>query len=292
MEIVITASAREAAVIAAGAFERLLSGTDRPVIGLATGSSPLLTYHELIERCRDRRLSFARTRLFLLDEYVGLDPDHPQSCRSFVQRELIDHVDVPAGALVAPQCASADLATAGETYERRIVNAGGIDLQLLGIGGNGHIGFNEPPSSLVSRTRLKTLTAATRKDNARFFDNDLDTVPRHAITQGIGTILEARHVVLIATGEAKSGPIARAVEGPVTAMVPASALQLHPCTTVIIDEAAGGQLEHAGYYREAYRNNPLSNTSGRPRPLLRDPQPPRSPRSRAGSLCVTKRPSE
>ena len=261
MEIVITGSAREAAIIAADAFDRLLSGTDRPVIGLATGSSPLPTYHELIERCRNRRVSFARSRVFLLDEYVELDPEHPQSCRSCIQRELIDHVDVPAGALVTLECASADLAsaelsTAGATYERRIADAGGIDLQLLGIGRNGHIGFNEPPSSLVSRTRLKTLTAATRQDNARFFDDDLDMVPRHGITQGIGTILEARHIVLVASGEAKSGPIARAVEGPVTAMVPASALQLHPHTTVIVDEAAGRQLEHADYYRETYRNKP------------------------------------
>ena len=255
MEIVITGSAREAAIIAAGAFERLLSGTDRPVIGLATGSSPLPTYHELIERYRNRRMSFARTRVFLLDEYVGLDPEHPQSCRSFIQRELIDHVDVPAGALVTPECASTDLA-AGETYERRIADAGGIDLQVLGIGRNGHIGFNEPSSSLASRTRLTTLAAATRKDNARFFDDDPDMVPRHGITQGTGTILEARHIVLIATGEAKSEPIARAVEGPVIAMVPASALQLHPHTTVIVDEAAGRQLEHADYYREAFRNKP------------------------------------
>ena len=256
MEIVITGSAQEAAIIAADAFELLLSGADRPVIGLATGSSPVPTYHELIQRYRDGQVSFARARLFLLDEYVGLDPEHPQSLRSFIQRELIDHVDVPAGALVAPECASADLAAAGETYERQIADVGGVDLQVLGIGGNGHIGFNEPPSSLVSRTRLKTLAAATRQDNARFFDDDLDMVPRYGITQGIGTILEARHIVLIATGEAKSGPIARAVEGPVAAMVPASALQLHPHTTVIVDEAASRQLKNADYYRETYRNKP------------------------------------
>ncbi len=257
MEIVITGSAREAAIIAADAFERLVRGTDRAVIGLATGSSPLPTYHELIERHGNGRVSFARTQMFLLDEYVGLDPEHPQLFRSFIEREFIDQVDVPANALVVPQCAPADLATAAETYERRIANAGGIDLQLLGIGRNGHIGFNEPPSSLVSRTRLKTLTTATREDNARFFANDPDMVPLHGITQGIGTILEARHIVLIATGEAKSEPIAKAVEGPVTAMMPASALQLHPRTTVIVDEAAGQQLRQADYYREIYRNKPV-----------------------------------
>ena len=256
MEIVIAGSAREAAVIAAGAFERLLSGTDRPVIGLATGRSPVPIYRELIERHRNGRVSFARTRVFLLDEYIGLDPQHPQSCRGFIQHELIDHVDLPAGALFVPECAPADHATAAETYERLIADAGGIDLQLLGIGGNGHIGFNEPPSSLASRTRLTTLAPATRRDNAWSFDDDLDAVPRHGITQGVGTILEARHVVLIAAGEAKSEPVARAVEGPVTAAVPASALQLHPHATVIIDEAASRQLAHADYYREAYRNKP------------------------------------
>ena len=262
MEIVIAGSAGEAAIVAADAFERLLSDADRPVIGLATGGSPLPAYRELIERCRDRRVSFARTRVFLLDEYVGLEPDHPQSCRSVIQRELLDHVDAPADALVVPECAPADLApadlapadlaVAGQAYERRIADAGGIDLQLLGIGRNGHIGFNEPPSSLGSRSRLTTLAAATREDNARFFGGDPAMVPRHGITQGVGTILEARRLVLIATGDAKGEPIAKAVEGPVTATVPASALQLHPNATVIVDQAASQQLEHADYYREAY----------------------------------------
>ena len=256
MDVVITGSARDAAIIAADAFERLLSGTDHPVVGLATGRSPLPTYRELIERCRDRRLSFARTRVFLLDEYAGLDPEDPRTCRSIVQCELLDHVDAPASALVTLECASGDPATVGETYERRIADAGGIDLQILGIGRNGHIGFNEPPSSLASRTRLTTLAATTREDNAHSFGGDRDSVPRHGITQGVGTILEARHIVLIATGEAKSDSIARAVEGPVTAMMPASALQLHPHATVIIDEAAGRQLEHADYYREAYGTKP------------------------------------
>lgn len=256
MEVVIAPSAQEAAIIAADVFERLLSGTDRPVIGLATGRSPVPTYRELIERCRDGRVSFARTRAFLLDEYVGLDPEHPQSCRSAIRRELLDHVDAPDGALAVPENAPTDLATAGEAYERLIADAGGIGLQLLGLGRNGHIGFNEPPSSLASRTRLTTLAATTRRDNARSFDDAPTQVPRQGITQGVGTILEARHLVLIATGEAKSEPVAKAVEGPVTAMVPASALQLHPHATVIIDEAAGRQLAHADYYREAYRNRP------------------------------------
>ena len=256
MEIIITGSAREAAVVAADAVERLFRVADRPVIGLATGSSPIPTYHELIARYGKGRVSFAETLVFLLDEYVGLEPGHPQLCQSFITREFIDHVDVPSDALVVPQSATADLARAAATYESRIASAGGIDLQLLGIGRNGHIGFNEPPSSLASRTRLKTLTAATREDNARFFGDEPDSVPHHGITQGIGTILEARHIVLIATGEAKCEPVAKAVEGPVTAMVPASALQLHPHTTVIVDEAAGQQLTHANYYRETFHSKP------------------------------------
>ena len=256
MEVVIAGSPREAAIIAADAFERLLSGTGRPVIGLATGRSPIPTYQELIERHRERRLSFAGAQVFLLDEYLGLDPEDPRSCRSIIHRELLDHVDVPASALVTLECASEDPITASDNYERRIADAGGIDLQVLGIGRNGHIGFNEPPSSLASRTRLTALAATTRQDNAHSFGGDPDLVPRHGITQGIGTILEARHIVLIATGEVKSEPIARAVEGPVTAMVPASALQMHPHATVIVDEAAGRQLEQADHYREAYRTKP------------------------------------
>ena len=252
MEIVIAGSALEAATVAADALERLLADADRPVIGLATGGSPLPAYRELIERCRDRRVSFAHTRVFLLDEYIGLEPDHPQSCRSVIQRELLDHVDAPADALVVPECAPEALPVAGQAYERRIAEAGGIDLQLLGIGRNGHIGFNEPPSSLGSRSRVTTLAAATREDNARFFGGDPKTVPRHGITQGVGTILEARRLVLIATGEAKGEAIAKAAEGPVTATVPASALQLHSHATVIVDQAASQRLEHADYYREAY----------------------------------------
>ena len=195
MEVVIAPSAREASIVAADAFERLLAGADRPVIGLATGRSPLPTYRELIGRHRSGRVSFASARVFLLDEYVGLDLDHPQSCRSVIRRELLDHVDAPEGALAVPECAAADLAAAAGAYERRIADAGGIDLQLLGIGRNGHIGFNEPPSSLASRTRLTTLAAMTRSDNASSFGGDPSQVPRQGITQGVGTILEARHAL-------------------------------------------------------------------------------------------------
>ncbi|MGI9644095.1 MAG: glucosamine-6-phosphate deaminase [Ilumatobacteraceae bacterium] len=255
MEIVIASSADEAATIAADAIERLLTECDRPTLGLATGSSPLPTYRELIDRRHARRISFADTRAVLLDEYVGLPTGHPQSYRRFIERELTDHLDIADNALHGPDGTADNRNSAGE-YDELLATEGGVDLQLLGIGGDGHIGFNEPGSSLASRTRLKTLTHSTRRDNARFFGDDVDAVPRHVITQGIGTILEAHHLVLLASGAAKSEPIARAVEGPVTAMVPASAMQLHPHATVILDGAAAAALANADYYREAFEHKP------------------------------------
>lgn len=249
MEVIVAPSAQEVAIIAAEAFESLLVDADSPVIGLATGRTPLPVYRELIERHRSGRVSFAGSRVFLLDEYLGLDPDHPQLFRNVVRRGLLDCVDAPEGALAVPECAPEGLATAGDAYEKRIADAGGIDLQLLGIGRNGHIGFNEPPSSLDSRTRVVALAETTRNDNAAAFDDRLESVPLQGITQGVGTILEARRLVLIATGEAKSEAVAAAVEGPVTSMVPASALQLHPHATIIIDAPAARRLEHAASHR-------------------------------------------
>lgn len=256
MEVVITADPTAAAEIAADAICRLLSTAESPVLGLATGSSPLPIYRELIARHRQGAVSFANARAFLLDEYVGLEPGHPEAYRTFIERELVDHIDLPAGALAGPDGTAADLAGAADRYEAQIADAGGIDLQLLGIGSDGHIGFNEPTSSLGSRTRVKTLTEETRVDNARFFDDDVTQVPKHVLTQGIGTILDARHLVLIATGASKAEPLAQAIEGPLTAMVPASALQLHPHATVLADEASGAALTQADYYRDTYSNKP------------------------------------
>ena len=256
MEVIITPSPQGAAVIAADVIQRLLGSQPHPVIGLATGSSPLPTYAELVRRVEQGKVSFAHSRAFLLDEYVGLAPGHPQAYRTFIQREFTDKTDLPPAALRGPDGSTDGLPRAAETYEALIRDAGGIDLQLLGIGSDGHIGFNEPASSLASRTRLKTLTDATRRDNARFFDDQLEAVPRHVITQGIGTILEARHLVLIATGASKAEPLALAVEGALTAMVPASALQFHPRVTVLVDELAAQKLRQADYYRETYANKP------------------------------------
>jgi glucosamine-6-phosphate deaminase len=256
MEIVIVDSAQSGAAIVANAVERLAAIAPSPTLGLATGSSPLEVYRELIARVDGGSLRLANTTCFLLDEYVGLAHDHPQSYHSFIRREFTDHTDIADDAVLGPETTSSDLATAGERYEAAIRGAGGIDLQLLGIGSDGHIGFNEPSSSLGSRTRLKTLTEETRKDNARFFDGDVAAVPRYALTQGIGTILEARHLVLLANGAKKAEAVAAAVEGPLTASLPASALQLHPHATLVIDEPAASLLERKQYYRATYDAKP------------------------------------
>jgi glucosamine-6-phosphate deaminase len=255
MEVVIVDGPDEAGTLVGGAVAALVDATPSAVLGLATGSSPVVVYRDLARRHGAGDLSLAQVRAFLLDEYVGLPPDHPQSYRSFIGRELEGHVDLADGAVQAPDVRSNDLVAACAAYEREIAAAGGVDVQLLGIGTDGHIGFNEPGSSLASRTRIKTLTDQTRRDNARFFAS-LDQVPRHVVTQGVGTILEARHLVLLAFGAAKAAAVAAAVEGPVTAMVPGSALQLHPHATVVVDEPAAAGLRLAGYYRETWAHKP------------------------------------
>jgi glucosamine-6-phosphate deaminase len=186
---------------------------------------------------------------------VGLPVDHPERYRNVIEREIASRVDFAPGAVMGPDGLAADLSAACEDYERAIVEAGGVDLQLLGIGTDGHIGFNEPGSSFASQTRVKTLTEQTREDNARFFQS-IDDVPMHCITQGLGTILRARHLVLLAFGEGKAEAVAGAVEGPVTASLPGSAIQLHPHATVVVDEAAASHLRFADYYRYTYANKP------------------------------------
>ena len=257
MEVVIVDSPDAGGDLVAGAVAALLARAPAAVLGVATGSSPLPVYRELARRHRDEGLSFARARAFLLDEYVGLPHRHPQSYRAFIAAELEAHVDLPDGAVHGPDVSGTgpELVDACAAYEDEIAAAGGVDLQLLGIGRDGHIGFNEPGSSLGSRTRLKTLNEQTRRDNARFFGS-AEAVPRHVVTQGIGTILEARHLILVAFGTAKARALAAAVEGPLTAMVPASALQLHPHATIVIDDGAAAQLKLARYYRETWAAKP------------------------------------
>lgn len=223
------------------------------VLGLATGSTPLPVYEALPPALAGTDVS--RVRGFALDEYVGLDPRHPESYRSVITREVVEPLGLDPSRVQVPDGAAADIAGAGAAYEAALEAAGGVDLQILGIGTDGHIGFNEPGSSFASLTRVKTLTAQTRADNARFFD-DPALVPLHCITQGLGTILRARHLVLLAWGTGKAAALAAAVEGPVTASVPGSAIQLHPHVTVVVDEAAAAQLARADYYRYAWQNKP------------------------------------
>jgi glucosamine-6-phosphate deaminase len=251
MEIVIQPTAAEANRLAARLFAKVIKEEDGAVLGLATGSTPLALYRELI----DLRLDWRKVTTFNLDEYVGVSPQHPQSYHAFMDENLFRHVNIPRKNIHIPNGLARDIPGFCAKYERQIRAAGGIDLQLLGIGTDGHIGFNEPTSSLASRTRIKTLTPQTRRDNARFFGSE-DQVPHHVITMGIGTILEARHCVLLAFGKGKARAIAGAVEGPITAVNPASALQQHPKVTVFLDEASASELKLGDYYRWVFAHKP------------------------------------
>lgn len=252
-EIVIVPDEAAAGALVADEIVRLIRANPDAVLGLATGSTPLPVYDALPSRLAG--IDVSRVRGFALDEYVGLDPAHPESYRSVIAREVTEPLGLDPARVRVPDGSLDGIEHAGDDYERAIVEAGGVDLQILGIGTDGHIGFNEPGSSFASLTRVKTLTEQTREDNARFFDT-IDDVPRHCITQGLGTILRARHLVLLAFGEGKAEAVAGAVEGPVTASLPGSAIQLHPHTTVVIDEAAACRLAHADYYRYAFANKP------------------------------------
>jgi len=246
----------ELARLAAGAVGSLLQTRPSAVLGLATGSSPLPIYDELVRLHLEQGLSFAEARAFTLDEYVGLPLEHPQRYRNVIGHELTERVDFQPGAVQGPDGLAEDLVAACASYEEAIAASGGVDLQILGIGTDGHVGFNEPGSSLASRTRIKTLTEQTRADNARFFDADIHQVPQHCLTQGLATIMAARHIVLIATGRTKAIAVHQLVEGPVSAMWPATILQHHPHVTVLIDQAAAGRLQLADYYRSTYAAKP------------------------------------
>ena len=256
MEVIILPDTATIGGVAADAIEALLHRKPTAVLGLATGSSPLAIYDELAARCDAGRISFAQARGFTLDEYVGLPADHPERYRTVIDTVFVNRVDFAPGAVQGPDGLATDIPAACAAYEDAIHAAGGVDLQILGIGTDGHIGFNEPGSSLASRTRIKTLTRQTRIDNARFFDDDLDAVPTHCLTQGLATIMAARHVVLVATGRGKAEAAHQLVEGAVSAMWPATILQHHPHVTVLLDDAAARRLQLVDYYRETYRSKP------------------------------------
>jgi glucosamine-6-phosphate deaminase len=251
MEIIIQPTPEAAAQVAARIVARQLREKPDSVLGLATGSTPLLLYRALIAM----KLDWRQVTTFNLDEYVGLAADHPQSYHSFMYEHLFRHVNILKKHVHIPDGRTKDIPKFCAKYERQIRAAGGIDLQVLGIGTDGHIGFNEPTSSLASRTRIKTLTRQTRKDNARFFGKEQE-VPFHVITMGIGTIMEAHQNLLLAFGARKARAIADAVEGPIAAVSPASVLQMHPIVKVCLDEGAASQLQRADYYRWVYDNKP------------------------------------
>jgi glucosamine-6-phosphate deaminase len=249
-EVVLVNDEASAGALAAEAIIRLVNDRRDAVLGLATGSTPLAVWKALADIGAD----LSGVRGFALDEYVGLPPGHPQSYAAVIARDVVEPLGLdPSRVLVPGQLGPIE--TAGEDYERAIIAAGGVDLQILGIGSDGHIGFNEPGSSFASLTRVKTLTQQTREDNARFFDSITD-VPVNCITQGLGSIARARHLVLLAFGESKAAALAAAVEGPVTSSLPGSAIQLHPHVTVIADEAAASELQNLDYYRWAWQNKP------------------------------------
>ena len=248
MRIVILKDPEEVAEFAAEEFRRQIQGKPDSILGFATGSTPLILYRKLIDGYRKGEISFRRVRSFNLDEYLGLQPDHPKSYRSTMNRILFDHIDIDKTNTFVPDGAAGDPYEACAEYEEIIEKLGGIDLQLLGIGSNGHIGFNEPSSGLRSRTRIKTLSMETIRNNARFFDHD-EFQPRLSITMGIGSILDTRKAILLATGKNKADAVRAAIEGPVTAACPASALQMHTDVAFVLDEAAAAQLKDKDYYR-------------------------------------------
>ncbi len=255
MEVIIQPDEAAVSKTAARHFEAQLEQKPASVLGLATGSTPLGLYRELILMCEAALVDFTRATTFNLDEYVGIPAAHPGSYRTFMREKLFAHVNLLPASTHVPDGMARDIAAHCLAYEKAIERAGGIDLQLLGLGSDGHIGFNEPSSSLASRTRLKTLTPRTLADNAKYFGGE-EKVPRHVITMGVGTIMEARHCLVLALGERKAAAVAAMAEGPITADCPASILQMHPHCTLVVDEAAAVALKRSEYYRWVYTHKP------------------------------------
>ena len=247
MEVIIRDTVEEVSLLGAQVVAQLLRQKPQCVLGLATGRTPLRLYRELIRLHEKEKLDFSQVTTFNLDEYVGLPPGHPQSYHFYMRENLFRHVNLPPGSTHIPDGCAPDLRFHCFEYEEAIRAAGGIDLQLLGIGSNGHIGFNEPTGSLNSRTWIKILSEKTLKDNAGLFRTP-EEQPRHVVSMGIGTIMEAGHCVVLACGSQKSSAVKAMIEGPVSSMCPASALQLHPRTTVIADASASARLDHPGHY--------------------------------------------
>jgi glucosamine-6-phosphate deaminase len=247
MEIIVKDSPEEMSKTAARVVARALNAKPNAVLGLATGSTPLGLYQELVRIHEEGGLDFSQVTTFNLDEYVGLTRKHPQSYHYFMHENLFKHINIPVQNIYIPSGTTDNYEAFCKWYEQRIVECGGIDLQILGIGSDGHVAFNEPTSSLGSRTRIKTLARQTIEDNARFFGSP-EEVPVYAITMGVGTILEARKIMLLAHGKQKAAAVAAALEGAVTSKITASALQLHRDVMFIIDRDAASSLDMLDYY--------------------------------------------
>lgn len=255
MEVIIQPDPDAAAGLVARVVARELRGNPHLVLGLATGKTMERVYQRLVQKHREQKLDFSLCRTFNLDEYVGLPSSDRNSYRHYMDHHLFRHVNIDPRNTHLPNGMAEDLDRECELYEQAILRCGGIDLQLLGIGKAGHIGFNEPLSALRSRTRVKALTPITLAQNAALFGGE-KKMPRRAITMGVGTILECRRCLLLATGEEKADIVARAIEGPISGMVSATALQLHARCTVVVDEAAAAKLTEVDYYRWIFDNEP------------------------------------
>ena len=249
MRIIVLPTKEETAQIGAALIAAVVDRDAAAVLGFATGSSPEPLYAALRSHA-EHGLDFSRVTGFALDEYVGLDPAHPESYHSVLGREVVRPLGLDPARMHLPD-GLADPDVAGPAYERAIAAGTGVALQILGVGANGHLGFNEPGSSFASRTREVTLTERTRDDNRRFFGGDLSLVPASAMTQGIGTILQARSLLLVANGGHKAAAIRAALEGPQSSSCPGSAVQLHPSVTVLLDAEAASELDRVDYYAHA-----------------------------------------
>jgi glucosamine-6-phosphate deaminase len=255
VQVIIKETYEEMSRAAARAVAQTLNSKPNAVLGLATGSTPLGLYQELVRMHKEEGLDFSQVTTFNLDEYVGLRKENPQSYHYFMHENLFRHINIPRQNIYIPSGTTDNYEAFCKWYEQRIVDCGGIDLQLLGIGSDGHIAFNEPSSSLGSRTRIKTLARQTIEDNARFFEKPED-VPVYAITMGVGTILEARQILIVANGNKKAAAVAAAIEGPVTSMITASALQLHQDVVAYLDREAASKLKMIEYYEWIMSKSP------------------------------------
>jgi glucosamine-6-phosphate deaminase len=256
MEVIIRTNPDAVAELTCRLIAARLNAKSDLVLGLATGRTMERVYERLVAKHKNEGLDFSRCRSFNLDEYIGVPPEDEHSYRFYMNHHLFSRVNIDLANTHVPDGMANDLRAGAERYEELIRDAGGIDVQLLGIGEAGHIGFNEPLSALMSRTRDKALTPLTRKQNAEMFGGDPDKVPKRAVTMGVGTILDARELLLLATGRAKASILAKAVEGPITAMISASVIQLHPNCKVIVDEDAAGELKEREYYDWIFANEP------------------------------------